>query len=166
LILQAAIEANPQDARAPYYLGNFLYAHRRHEQAIVCWEKSATLDPNFATVQRNLGLAYYNQQGDTLKALQCYQNAFALNSIDARVFFELDQLYKRLNLPPAKRFALLQEHPELIAQRDDLTIEYITLLNLLGRHMEALQALMAGISSGKEVGKVTGHMLCLEMASC
>jgi len=168
LILQAAIAANPHDARAPYYLGNFWYAHRRYGEAIACWEKSVALDPNFATVQRNLGLAYYNQQGGATKSLQCYQNAFALNRSDARVFFELDQLHKRLSFPPAKRLRLLQEHPELIPQRDDLTIEYITLLNLLGRPAEAFQALMARNFHPWEggEGKVTGQYVTslVEMA--
>ena len=59
--------------------------------------------------------------------------------MDARVFFELDQLYKRMNNPPVDRLARLQEHFDLVEQRDDLTIEYITLLNLTGRPEEAYQ---------------------------
>ena len=33
-ILESAMRANPEDARAPYYLGNLLYDRRRHEEAI------------------------------------------------------------------------------------------------------------------------------------
>ena len=43
-ILQTAIEVNPKDARAPYYLGNLFYDRRRHEEAIYLWERSAALD--------------------------------------------------------------------------------------------------------------------------
>jgi tetratricopeptide (TPR) repeat protein len=56
---------------------------------------------------------------------------------------ELDQLYKRLGKPSAERLAFLQQHPGLIAQRDDLLLEEITLLNNLGRYKEAMEKLDA-----------------------
>ena len=34
VVLETAMRANPNDARAPYYLGNLLYDRRRHEEAI------------------------------------------------------------------------------------------------------------------------------------
>jgi tetratricopeptide (TPR) repeat protein len=159
LILQAAQESNPKDGRAPYYLGNFWYAHHRYEEAIACWEKSVELDGNFAIAHRNLGLAYFNKRQDTPKALAFFEKAFALNPQDARVFFELDQLYKRLNRAPAERMTSLQKHLNLAEQRDDLMMEYITLLNLLGRHEEAYQALMGRNFHPWEggEGKVTGQ---------
>lgn len=143
IVLQAAIEINPADARAPYYLGNFWYAHRQYADAITCWERSRQLDPTFPTVQRNLGLAYMNKQHDPVKAQAAYEQAFALDSHDARVFFELDQLYKTIGHPPAERLARLAEHRDLVDQRDDLRIAYVTLLNLVGRFEDALQFLLA-----------------------
>ncbi len=143
MALEAAQAANPADARAPYYLGLFWYAHRRPDEAVACWERAATLDPAFPTVHRNLGLAAFNKRADPQRAWECYTTAFALDQGDARVLFELDQLARRLNHAPAERLARLAAHPELVAQRDDLTIEYVTLLNLLGRPAEALAALLA-----------------------
>jgi tetratricopeptide (TPR) repeat protein len=168
LILELAQRVNPQDARAPYYLGNFWYAHRRYGEAISCWEASAEREGTFATVYRNLGLAYFNKLSDPVKAQACFEKAFALDPTDARVFFELDQLYKRLNRAPGERLALLQAHPELVEQRDDLTLEYITLLNLAGRPAEAYQVLMARNFHPWEggEGKVTGQYVTslVEMA--
>ena len=140
--LQMAMEANPRDARAPYYLGNFWYAHRRQAEAIQCWERARDLDPLFATPHRNLGLAYFNQQHDAAKALSSYERAFALNPDDARVLFELDQLAKKLNYSPQSRLARLESYPELVERRDDLSIEKITLKNTCGRYADALAALL------------------------
>ena len=84
-------------------------------------------------MHRNLGLAYFNKHKDPQKALAQFEKAFTLDPTDGRVFFELDQLYKRLNYTPEQRLENLARHPGLVRQRDDLTIEYITLLNLLGR---------------------------------
>jgi tetratricopeptide (TPR) repeat protein len=141
--LEAAMARNPQDARAPYYLGNFWYAHRRYDEAIAAWESARDLAPTFPTVYRNLGLAYMNKRGDSARALESYEKAFALDTTDARVLFELDQLYKQLGHSAADRLALLEQHPAQVAQRDDLTVEYVTLLNLMGRHEDALDTLLS-----------------------
>lgn len=140
--LQAAMQLNPDDARAPYYLGNFWYAHRRHEEAIACWERARSLDDNLPTVHRNLGLAYFNVLHDPERAIHEYERAFALDATDARVFLELDQLHKKLNRPPNERLAQLEAHADLVARRDDLSLEQIMLLNRLGRPDEALERLM------------------------
>ncbi len=142
IILTAAQYTNPLDARAPYYLGNFWYAHRRYAEAIACWERARELDPKFPTVHRNLGLACFNKRNDLQQALTCFETAFALDPTDARVFFELDQLYKQLNRTPDERMVILEQHLDLVEQRDDLAIEYVTLLNLLGHPDEAYQYLM------------------------
>lgn len=142
-VLQTVMQHRPEDARAPYYLGNFWYAHRRYDEAIAAWERSAALDPAFPTVHRNLGLAYMNKRHDPARALAAYETAFRLDPGDARVCFELDQLYKRLNRPPAERLAWLENYAALVATRDDLIIEQITLLNLLRRHDKALRLLLS-----------------------
>ena len=58
LILEAAIQADPADSRAHFYLGNLLYDKRRHEDAMEHWEAAAELDNGIATVWRNLGIGY------------------------------------------------------------------------------------------------------------
>jgi len=159
--LAAAMAQDPHDARAPYYLGTFYYAHRAYEQAISLWEQAAMLDPDFATVHRNLGLAYMNKRGDAARARDRYARAFALDPADARVFFELDQLDKKLGRAPAERLANLVAHRAQVDERDDLTVEYVLLLNLAGRHAEALDVLMKRTFHPWEggEGKVSGQYL-------
>jgi tetratricopeptide (TPR) repeat protein len=140
--LEAAMQRNPLDARAPYYLGNFWYAHRRYEEAIACWERAATLDPLFPTVHRNLGLAYMNKRQDSQRAREHYEAAFRLDPADARVLFELDQLDKYLLRSPKERLARLAQNDALVQKRDDLTVERVMLLNLLGQHEGALDTLL------------------------
>jgi tetratricopeptide (TPR) repeat protein len=155
--LRMAIERNPVDARAPYYLGNFWYAHRRYDEAVDAWELACQRDPSFPTPYRNLGLAYMNKRHDADRAREVYERAFALNPQDARVFFELDQLYKKIGMEPAERLRHLDQYPALVAQRDDLMLERVTLLNLLGRHQQALDVLMGHVFHPWEggEGKVT-----------
>lgn len=159
LALQTAVAADAEDARAPYYLGNFWYAHRRYGEAIDAWETASRLDPTFPTVQRNLGLAYMNKRHDPELALAHYERAFALDPSDARVFFELDQLHMKRREDPAARLARLEHHFELVEQRDDLILERATLLNVLGRPADALRILTAHTFHPWEggEGKTTGQ---------
>ncbi len=143
IALGTAKKANPQGARAPYYLGCLYYAARQYDLAIENWERSAELDPKFPTVWRNLALGRFNKQDRQQEALEYMERAFHLDENDERVLMELDQLYKRLHRPHAERLAFLQKYPELIRRRDDLVLEEITLLNQVGRYEEAMQKLDA-----------------------
>lgn len=141
ILLQWVIERNPTDANAHYFLGNFWYANRQYDEAIDCWERSATLNDTFPTVFRNLSLAYYNKRGDAQQSLKALEKAFSLDTTDARVLMELDQLYKKLNHSPAERLALLEKYPVATEQRDDLYLERIILYNQLGDYSKARELL-------------------------
>ncbi len=142
-VLSWVIEAAPKDGMAAYYLGNLWYDKRQYEPATKLWEKAAKLKPEFPTVWRNLALAYYNKQVDPQKAQQAMENAFRLDTSDARIFLELDQLYKKRGLPPEKRLALYEQYQNTFEQRDDLWVEHITLLNLLGKYQQAYDRIMS-----------------------
>ena len=113
------MEQNPNDAKAPYYLGNLYYDKRQYDLALEAWETSAGLDDKFATIWRNLALANFNKKDEEATAIEYMERAFQLDTTDARVLMELDQLYKRVRRPHSERLAFLQQYPELIAQRDD-----------------------------------------------
>ena len=140
-ILDAAVRANPADARAPYYLGNLLYDRRRYGDAIAQWEKAAEYDEFYSVVWRNLGISYYNIQKNSMKACTAYDRAVSAAPDDARLLFERDQLWKRTGKSPESRLAVLEANPALVARRDDLSVELAALYNLTGRSREALSAL-------------------------
>lgn len=142
-ILRWAGDAAPDDPRAPYYLGNLLYDRRRYREAVALWRRAARLDPAFATVHRNLGIAESNVLRRPDRALAAYRRAVAADPADARLLFELDQLRKRLGHDPAARLRALEGRLDLVAQRDDLSVEHVTLLDRVGRYADAV-AVLAG----------------------
>ncbi|TCC92354.1 DUF5107 domain-containing protein [Pedobacter frigiditerrae] len=153
LALQDAMRQNPDDAKAPYYLGNFWYASKYYNEAIDCWQKSITIDPNFPTVQRNLALAYYNKTDKQENAVELLEKAFELDKNDARILMELDQLYKRVNKDLDFRLHFLTQNKDLVLQRDDVYLEYITLLNLNGEYQKAFDLLQNRIFHPWEGGE-------------
>ncbi len=142
VMLRQAVSANPEDARAHYYLGCFLYDKRRHADAAAAWETSVALDGSFPTVLRNLSLYYANKLGDYGRARAALERAFDLNRSDARVFYELCELYKKIGLSPDEQRRIMERHKDLAAQRDDLSVGYAELLNVCGEHKKALDLLL------------------------
>jgi tetratricopeptide (TPR) repeat protein len=141
-ILQYAINAFPEGARACYYLGCLMYDRRQYEKAGDLWKKSSKLAPAFPTVYRNLALYYFNKKHDPANSIRCMEKAFDLAPEDARVFMELDQLYKKVNRKVEDRKKLLEKHLALVKQRDDLSVEYCTLLNETGNYEAAYSYMM------------------------
>lgn len=139
LALNVAKDINPQGAYAPYYLGCLYYDKRQYDEAYDNWLISSQLNPQFPTVWRNLALLLFNKQDCHEDALRYMELAFSLDTNDARILMELDQLYKRMQKPHDKRLAFLKNYQNLVWQRDDLLIEYATLLNQTGRHLDAKQ---------------------------
>jgi tetratricopeptide (TPR) repeat protein len=143
LVLQAVTQTVPGDARAPYYLGNLFYDRRRYDEAIDLWQRAATLDGSFPTVHRNLGIALFNVRGDADAAVAAFDRAQAADPQDGRILYERDQLWKRTGVAPERRLDELLRHAELVATRDDLSVELATLYNQAGKPEQALSRLLS-----------------------
>jgi len=141
-VLRDAMEANPADARAPYYLGNLLY-EKQPEAAIESWERARALDDRFALVHRNLGWAYDRSEHDRGKAIASYEKAIALDPDDPRLYYELDVLYDAARARPEKRLALLEEHHDVLHENNvsDALAREVLLLALVGRYDDALEVI-------------------------
>lgn len=136
-VLKLALENNPEDSNAHYLLGNIYYDKRQYAEAQLHWEKTIETNPENPTAWRNLALFYFNKRHDKEKAVEYMEKAFSLDSSDARILMELDQLYRTLGKEHADRLLLLEENIDLTMSRDDLILERITLLNQLGRFYDA-----------------------------
>ncbi|MFT4145049.1 MAG: DUF5107 domain-containing protein [Mobilitalea sp.] len=138
-LLQYAIACNAKDDKACYYLGNLMYDKKQYDKAQDYFLRSIKINPSFATAHRNLALIYFNKKKDKDKARKEMEKAFGLDTSDARILLELDQLYKKCAISVEDRTRLLEKHLELVFQRDDLYTEYVTLHNLLGNYNTALE---------------------------
>ncbi|MGB6827872.1 MAG: DUF5107 domain-containing protein, partial [Terracidiphilus sp.] len=143
VLLTKAVQADPGDPHAPYYLGNFLYDRRRYSEAIVMWERVVALEPSFATPWRNLGIGYFNALHDSARAIQAFSKARAAAPRDARILYEYDQLLKRTSHILTERLACLEANAELVQMRDDLSVELASVYNNLDQPQRALDLLLS-----------------------
>ena len=137
-VLEDALRYDPSDGNACYYLGNLYYDKTVYEKAVKYWEDATERRPDFPTVWRNLSIAYFNKSHDVEKSQAAMEKAYALAPKDPRIFLEHDQLLKKLEVSAKDRLELYEKNPEVFSQRDDLKVEYVTLLNLLGEFQMSL----------------------------
>lgn len=138
--LEVALEYEPADAHAHYYLGNIFFDHQP-EKAMTHWRKAVELDPGFAIAHRNLGWGYSWAQDDIPAAIAAYEKAIEHDPTDARYYYELDLLYDDENADPEKRLDILTDNHEYVAQREDALGREITVLVLNERYDQAIEYL-------------------------
>lgn len=138
--LYAAIQANPNDPRPRYYLGNLLY-DRQPAEAVAQWRKTVELDPSMAIAWRNLSVAYSREDDGVPRAIQSLEKAVSLNGNDALYLYELDRLYEFAQTPAARRLRMLEDHSQTVAKRDDATSRLVTLQVLSGKYDDAIAIL-------------------------
>jgi tetratricopeptide (TPR) repeat protein len=141
-VLRSAMQANPRDARAPYYLGNLLYDWQP-EEASRLWELSAALDPSFAITHRNLAIAYMHQASgaDIHKAIAEMELAVSLSHKYPLHFTELEELYEQAGVPLEKRLKLFQQNASVVVRRDDSLNRYIALQIATGNVDDAIRTM-------------------------
>ena len=141
LVLEWAV-GTKEAPMACYYLGNLYYDKLQWRKSMVLWEETIAVIKDFPTVYRNLCLVYYNKAGEQQKAREAMEKAWILDRTDSRIFLELDQLYKKLAMSFEERLERFENNIEVVEKRDDLYIEYITLLNALGQHQKAYDLML------------------------
>jgi tetratricopeptide (TPR) repeat protein len=140
-VLEWALSELKLDRNAAYGLGNFYYDKKRHADAIVAWETARSADPEFPTVQRNLGIAYWNAQADGEAARESYLKAIESGPEDSRLVVEYVQLCRKLGDTAEARLDFLERKHALVQDRDDACVELATLYNETGQPQKALDLL-------------------------
>jgi tetratricopeptide (TPR) repeat protein len=143
-VLEAAVLADPADARAEGYLGCWLLDAGRTADALAALDSAiaggdhAMTDP---VVWRNAAVALVNTGGDPAEADRRYGVALRMSPGDARLVYERDQLAALREVPAAERLAAIEAAGAEVLVRDDLAISYANLLVDVDRAQDALDFL-------------------------
>lgn len=115
---EKAIELNPEQAKAYYYLGNIYMDFRQFDNAIIFYNNSIKANPNLAYPYNGRGNVYYRlKQYD--KALEAYNKAIETDPKDSHPYNGLGNVYrtlkqnnkaieyynKAINIDPEKEYA-------------------------------------------------------------
>lgn len=150
-------------AMASYYLGCILYNFERYADAAAAFEKTVS-EIEFAPAYRNLSLAYFDHLDRAADAREYLEKALILAPESDRIFYELTQMYKSLNLPLEERIALFEKYSYLVNKRDDCTLNYSILATVAGDYEKAKAILAAHTFHTYEGGEgnLTAHHAWLQ----
>ena len=95
LLLQKAIQINPNFAGAHNNLGNALYELGEFQKAIRCCKKAIQINPNFAGTHNNLGLVF-KELGEPQKAINCYEKAIKIDPNHANAHNNIGNIFRKL----------------------------------------------------------------------
>jgi len=141
LVLHEAVAQNPLDAHAQYFLGNFLFAHGRYEEASRAWFQALGGGFEYAVLARNLGLCAWRVKKDMAAAAGFYERAIQLAPDDYRLYVDLDEIYTQLG-DSARRVKLMAQAPAAVLDRDTVRVRRALMLLQQMRYDQALEILM------------------------
>ena len=140
LVLDEARREDPLDAHAPYFLGNFLFAVGRYDDASQMWLQALGAGFEYSVLSRNLGLYAWRVKKDLTGAAGFFEKAIELAPDDYRLNVSLDEIYASLG-DRARREKLMTNAPAAVAERDTVRVRH-ALVNLQQRRYgQALELL-------------------------
>jgi tetratricopeptide (TPR) repeat protein len=98
-LLEAALKADPTEARALRLLGTARFMSDRPHEAVKLMKRSVAIDPHSSSTHQNLGTVFL-ALGRTAEALESFQNAVRLDPESTDAHFNLGVAHQQ-----AKRFA-------------------------------------------------------------
>jgi tetratricopeptide (TPR) repeat protein len=134
-VLRAAVEKNPQDGRAFYYLGSALASKYRTPEALEAWRAAVRLDPTNAVAHRNLARALWAIHQKE-PAVAEYDRAIQAAPEEFHLYFELGEI-----VPPSRAIALFQGAPNDVRSRPVILQSLAAALVEDGRYAEAASLL-------------------------
>ncbi|MHB8654863.1 MAG: DUF5107 domain-containing protein [Terriglobia bacterium] len=127
LVLQSALAHNPQDAHAHYFLGTFLFAHDRYEDAAKEWLQSKKLGWDDPVLERNLGVYAWRVKKNLPQAAAYYEKSIQLAPGNYRLYPELDEIYMQMGDQAGREKLYAAAPPEVLA-RDPVRAQHALFL--------------------------------------
>jgi len=109
--LTRALEADPEDGNAAYYLGTLLYMIDRKAEGRRWWERAVELGCDHSALLRLMGLARWKDDDDPSAAEIWYERAISSRPDDFRLHVELDEVREAMGWEAADRLKALEAVP-------------------------------------------------------
>jgi tetratricopeptide (TPR) repeat protein len=140
LVLDEACHENPADAHAPYFLGNFLFAVGRYDDASRMWLHALGAGFDYSVLSRNLGVYAWRVKKDLEGAAGFFEKAIELAPDDYRLYVSLDEIYAGLG-DIAGREKLMANAPATVTERDTVRVRRALVYLQQKRYEQALELL-------------------------
>ena len=140
-VIDDELNDHPLDAHAAYFLGNYLFAHSRFDDAARYWLDAFGQGFEYSVLLRNLGLYAWRVKNDLAGAAGFYETAVKLAPEDFRLYADLDEIYFRLG-KAGSREKLFAAAPAVVLERDTVLVRRALLLTQEREYDRAVHLLM------------------------
>jgi tetratricopeptide (TPR) repeat protein len=140
-VIDDQLNDHPLDAHALYFMGNFLFAHGRYQEAARSWAEAFAQGFEYSVLMRNLGLYAWRVKNDLPDAASFYEQAVKLAPEDYRLYTDLDEIYFRMG-SAGRREKLFAGAPASVRERDTVLVRRTLLLTQEGKYDRASELLM------------------------
>lgn len=160
LAVNEALQRHPLDAHAQYFVGNFLFARGRYEEASAMWFQALGEGFEYSVLARNLGLYAWRVKKDLTGAAGFYAKAIQLAPDDYRLYTDLDEIYFQAG-DISSRAKLFAQAPAAVLERDTVRVRRAFLLVQQRQYEQALELLMAHRFKPWEGGEIVRQIFVL-----
>lgn len=161
-VLNAALQANPQDASAHYLMGTLVFSKGLTDEAIDHWQQARQLNPEMPVLHASLARALLIEKHDPERALAVFQEGLRTDPRNLELYRGLDQTLSLLQHPARERVAALQQYPDLDHMPTPLIYELILNLAEAGDFSKA-EALFHNRFFQREEGGTNVRQVWLEV---
>lgn len=126
-VLQEALQADPADAHAQYFLGDFLFQYGRYEEADRLWVSAEASGFHYSVLYRNLGVYAWRIKHNLDEAATLYTKAVQNAPHDYRLYVDLDVIYAQAGATQ-DRDRLFANAPAEVLDQDSARSRYTELL--------------------------------------
>jgi tetratricopeptide (TPR) repeat protein len=127
-VLNAALNANSQDASAHYLLGTLYFSRGLTDQALGEWEQARRVNPQIPVLHASLGRALLHAKDNPEQALRVFKEGLQADPRNLELYTGMDQALSILQRPAEERVAALERYPDRASMPSNLVYELI--LNL------------------------------------
>lgn len=159
-VLREAIQQNPKDAHAAYFLGNFLFAHASYHEAARSWSKALAQGFKYSVLLRNLAINAWRVERNLPSAAGWFEQAIQQASDDYRLYVDLDEVYAQLG-DTEKRERLFAGAPADVLNRDTVRVRRVLLLVEQRQYDRALETLSGHNFKPWEGGEIVREVYVL-----
>jgi tetratricopeptide (TPR) repeat protein len=139
-VIDDELRDHPLDTHAAYFVGNYLFAHDRFDEAARYWLEAFGQGFEYSVLLRNLGLYAWRVKKDLAGAAGFYENAVKLAPEDYRLYTDLDEIYFRMG-KAGSREKLFAAAPASVLDRDSVRVRRALLLTQEREYDKAVQLL-------------------------
>ncbi len=107
-----------------------------------------------AAALRDISVEFFNKEHNGAKALEAIEKACSLEPENSLFLYDRDCLLEIVGADPGVRLSLLEDRKELIGEREELTLNYISLLRLNNKPNEALEMILGRDYSLDKAGQI------------